>query len=130
MTTDVLGVNKRLLESIVAGDWSTYKQLVDSSVTCFEPEAVGHMVEGLDFHKYYFDLSVNSQEKKPPVSPNTSMVNARVRMMGAEAAVVTYVRLTQCEGDEGQETKWCEETRVWQKLDGNWKNVHVHRSVN
>ena len=92
VTTDVLGVNKRLLESIVAGDWSTYKQLVDSSVTCFEPEAVGHMVEGLDFHKYYFDLSVNSQGKKPPVSPNTSMVNARVRMMGAEAAVVTYVR--------------------------------------
>ena len=25
-------------------------------------------------------------------------------------------------------TARCCETRIWQKLDGNWKQVHVHRS--
>lgn len=31
----------RLLESIAAGDWGTYAELCDASLTCFEPEAQG-----------------------------------------------------------------------------------------
>ena len=32
-----------------------YRKLVDERLTCFEPFAKGNLVEGLDFHKYYFD---------------------------------------------------------------------------
>ena len=28
---------------------------VDASLTCFEPEARGNLIEGMDFHKFYFD---------------------------------------------------------------------------
>ncbi len=30
--------------------------MCDSTLTCFEPEARGHLVEGLGFHKYYFTM--------------------------------------------------------------------------
>lgn len=28
---------------------------MDPSLTCFEPEALGNLVTGMDFHKFYFD---------------------------------------------------------------------------
>ena len=32
-----------------------YRTLCDPKMTCFEPETIGNLVEGLDFHKFYFD---------------------------------------------------------------------------
>lgn len=26
-------------------------------MTCFEPETLGNLIEGMDFHKFYFDNS-------------------------------------------------------------------------
>ncbi len=51
----VLDVNERLLLSITAGDWETYAQLCDPKLTAFEPESRGQLVEGMDFHHFYFD---------------------------------------------------------------------------
>jgi calcium/calmodulin-dependent protein kinase (CaM kinase) II len=44
---EVLGLTERLLNSIAAGDWATYEELCAPDMTCFEPEARGHLVEGL-----------------------------------------------------------------------------------
>ena len=30
-------------------------KLADPQLTCFEPEAHGNLIEGMDFHKFYFD---------------------------------------------------------------------------
>lgn len=32
-----------------------FRRLCDKNLTCFEPEAKSHLVEGLEFHKFYFD---------------------------------------------------------------------------
>jgi len=32
-----------------------FRRLSDPNLTCFEPEALGNLVEGLEFHKFYFD---------------------------------------------------------------------------
>lgn len=120
---ELLALNQRLLESIVAGDWATYAALCDESLTCFEPEARGQQVEGMAFHRYYFDLG----GAKGPT--NTTMASPRVRMLGPDAAVVSYVRLVQKLSAEGSPiTAAAEETRVWQRTAAGWKHVHFHRS--
>src|SRR5438105_6905171 len=107
---ELLSLNQQLLESIAGGDWETYQRLCDPSLTAFEPEALGHMVEGMNFHQFYFDL-------KPSRSGNatTTMAAPKVRLLG-DVAIITYVRLVQ-RVDEQQHpiTTSCEETRVWQK---------------
>ena len=49
--------------------------------------------------------------------------------MGDEAACIAYVRLTQYVDAAGKpRTAQSEETRVWQRRDAKWQNIHFHRS--
>jgi calcium/calmodulin-dependent protein kinase (CaM kinase) II len=122
---ELVELTKQLLASIAARDWKLYAELCDERMTCFEPEARGHLVEGLAFHKYYFDLPATGGTR------NTTLVAPHVRMLGSDAAVVSYVRLIQVTSASGQsETVAFEETRVWQRINGRWKHVHFHRSAN
>ena len=122
---ELLAVNERLLASIAARDWEAYQSLCDASLSAFEPEARGQLVEGLAFHKYYFDLG---GAKTPS---NVTICSPHVRMLGTDAAVVSYVRLVQYVDASGAaQTAKSEETRVWQRRDGRWQHVHFHRSGN
>jgi calcium/calmodulin dependent protein kinase II association protein len=130
MSTDLsqqlLEINQKLLVAIVSGDWKTYESLCDSSITCFEPEARGQLAVGMAFHKYFFDLPGSPQ--KP--AKNVTMSQPHVRLMGDNAAILSYVRLTQSLDDNGvPHIGRVEETRVWQKIGGQWKHVHFHRSA-
>jgi calcium/calmodulin-dependent protein kinase (CaM kinase) II len=123
VVTELLRLNARLLESIAAADWATYQELCDPSLTAFEPEAAGQLVEGLDFHQFYFQLGGRRG------AHHTTMAGPRVRVMG-DVAVVAYVRLNQRVGPDGAPgTTAFEETRVWQRQGGRWKHVHFHRSA-
>ncbi len=118
----LINLTECLLKSIVQGDWDTYADLCDPSLTCFEPEAAGNLVSGLDFHRFYFEL----ERSAGPVQ--VTLASPHVRLMG-DVAIVSYVRLTQVVDSLGPVTKACEETRVWQRYNGDWKHVHFHRSV-
>ena len=122
MTDELLRLTQRLLDSIAEGDWTTYEQLCDPSLTAFEPEAPGQLVEGLEFHRFYFALGgVRGRHQ-------TTMCAPRVRVMG-DSAVVTYTRLIQkVTADGNPVTVASTETRVWQKTPGGWKHVHFHRT--
>ena len=118
---ELISLTQRLLDSIARADWSTYTQLCDPSLSCFEPEARGHLVEGLDFHRYYFDLGPISSVQNTISSPH-------VRVLG-DVAIVSYVRLVQRLDEAGHPlTTTCDETRVWQRLADGWRHVHFHRS--
>jgi len=125
---EILQLNQRLLQAIAAGDWNAYRGLVADDITCFEPEARGHLVEGLPFHEFYFSLA---GEKTRPAAPvTTTMVAPQVRLLSDDVAVVAYVRLVQKLDDSGRPmTSSSEETRVWQKRSGRWQHVHFHRSL-
>jgi ketosteroid isomerase-like protein len=121
-TEELLRLNQRLLDSIANADWKAYVELCDPSLTCFEPEAAGQLVAGMEFHRFYFQLPGPT----PPF--NTTMASPHVRLMG-DVAIISYVRLNQCVGSDGiPMTKAVEETRIWQKQNGVWKHVHFHRS--
>ncbi len=55
-TAELLQLNQKLLECIAQGDWAAYQELCDPSLTAIEPESHGQIVEGLAFHRFYFDL--------------------------------------------------------------------------
>src|SRR5271154_6669711 len=121
--SELLQLTQRLLDAITSGDWATYLELCDPTLTAFEPEAPGQLVQGLAFHHFYFELGgVRGRHQ-------TTMCSPQVRLMG-DAAVVTYGRLVQRVGpDGGAVTVASTETRVWQRLDGRWRHVHFHRTV-
>jgi hypothetical protein len=122
--SEILDINQRLLESIAAGDWATYQELCDPSLTAFEPEARGQLVEGTAFHEFYFRLGGAAGLH------NVTVCGPHVRILG-DVAVLSYIRLVQKLDDAGQPvTNRCEETRVWQRADGRWRHVHFHRSLN
>merc|ERR1712020_883862 len=101
------------------------RRLCDPNMTAFEPEAIGNLVEGLDFHKFYFDNLKNNRHLT-----NTSILNPHVHLLGDDAAAIAYVRVTQTIDKNGQpHTHQSEETRIWHKRDGRWVNVHFHRSA-
>ena len=120
---EVLKLNQKLLESIANSDWDVYQQLCDPGLTAFEPEAHGQLVEGLEFHRFYFNLrGVKNQH-------NTTICAPNVRVIG-DVAIVACVRLNQrvsADGVTPHESAY-EETRVWQRKNGQWKHIHFHRS--
>ncbi|MFO1092843.1 MAG: DUF4440 domain-containing protein [Planctomycetaceae bacterium] len=118
----LLDASRQLLKSIDAGDWKAYAALCDTSLTCFEPEAEGHLVEGLPFHKFYFDLP-------PSKTPRLSSISSpHVRIVG-DVGIVCYVRLVQkLDAGGAPITATVSETRVWRREGKGWKHIHFHRS--
>jgi ketosteroid isomerase-like protein len=122
----LLQLNQQLLDAIANGDWTTYEKMCDPALTAFEPEARGQLVEGMDFHRFYFEKCRFGQAN------STTMAAARVRLFGesGDVAIVTYSRLIQrLQADNTPVTQVFEETRVWEKQSGVWKHVHFHRSL-
>jgi calcium/calmodulin-dependent protein kinase (CaM kinase) II len=118
---EILEVTQRLLMAITSGDWDAYCEICDPSLTAFEPEALGYMVHGLDFHHYYFKLDGDN-------SPVQSTIAAPyIRIIG-DVGIIAYTRLTQKTGPNGPVSSAMEETRVFQKIGGKWTHVHFHRS--
>ncbi|MFN9367902.1 MAG: DUF4440 domain-containing protein [Planctomycetia bacterium] len=125
---DVLAVNRRLLAAIAAADWPAYRELVAEDITCFEPEARGHLVAGQPFHEFYFKLAGAAGKSAAPTT--TTLASPMVKMLSDDVALVAYVRLVQKLDAAGHPvTTTCEETRIWKKVANGWKHVHFHRSL-
>ncbi|XP_061490794.1 calcium/calmodulin-dependent protein kinase type II subunit gamma isoform X6 [Rhineura floridana] len=139
---EIIKITEQLIEAINNGDFEAYTKICDPGLTSFEPEALGNLVEGMDFHKFYFEnltpaqcLSdkvtvpagkVLSKNSKPI---HTTILNPHVHIIGDDAACIAYIRLTQYIDGQGRpRTTQSEETRVWHRRDGKWLNVHYHCS--
>ncbi|XP_015520879.1 calcium/calmodulin-dependent protein kinase II isoform X7 [Neodiprion pinetum] len=123
---EIIKMTEQLIESINTGDFEAYTKICDPHLTAFEPEALGNLVEGMDFHKFYFDNVLAKNCK----AVNTTILNPHVHLLGEDAACIAYVRLTQYMDKQGvAHTHQSEESRVWHKRDNKWQNVHFHRSA-
>uniref|UniRef100_A0A4W6FVT7 calcium/calmodulin-dependent protein kinase n=1 Tax=Lates calcarifer TaxID=8187 RepID=A0A4W6FVT7_LATCA len=122
---EIIKVTEQLIESINNGDFEAYAKICDPGLTSFEPEALGNLVEGHDFHRFYFENALSKGNK--PV--HTILLNPHVHLIGENAACIAYIRLTQYMDSSGMpRTMQSEETRVWHRRDGKWQNIHFHRS--
>uniref|UniRef100_A0A8C0TW49 calcium/calmodulin-dependent protein kinase n=3 Tax=Laurasiatheria TaxID=314145 RepID=A0A8C0TW49_CANLF len=122
---EIIKVTEQLIEAINNGDFEAYTKICDPGLTAFEPEALGNLVEGMDFHRFYFENALSKSNK--PI--HTIILNPHVHLVGDDAACIAYIRLTQyMDGSGMPKTMQSEETRVWHRRDGKWQNVHFHRS--
>ncbi|XP_063290947.1 calcium/calmodulin-dependent protein kinase type II subunit gamma isoform X7 [Pelobates fuscus] len=122
---EIIKITEQLIEAINNGDFDAYTKICDPGLTSFEPEALGNLVEGMDFHKFYFDNLLSKNSK--PI--HTTILNPHVHVIGEDAACIAYIRLTQYIDAQGRpRTTQSEETRVWYRRDGKWLNVHYHCS--
>ncbi|KAI3382656.1 hypothetical protein SNEBB_005399 [Seison nebaliae] len=141
---EIIKMTEALLASIACGDYDLYQRLCDSKMTAFEPESLGNLIEGLGFHKFYFEntntrsstsstpnaAGSNSGMMKPNV--NTVILHPIVHMLSENSACIAYIRLIQYLDNNGNfRSHQFEETRVWQKKPGNsrWYCIHFHRST-
>lgn len=63
-------------------------------MTAFEPDSLGNLIPGTDFHKFYFENN-NSKQNSLSAAKNTTILNPHVHLLGDDAAVIAFVRLTQ-----------------------------------
>ncbi|XP_023686081.1 calcium/calmodulin-dependent protein kinase type II subunit gamma isoform X26 [Paramormyrops kingsleyae] len=122
---EIIKITEQLIEAINNGDFEAYTRICDPGLTSFEPEALGNLVEGMDFHKFYFENLLSKNSK--PV--HTTILNPHVHLIGEDAACIAYIRLTQYIDCQGRpRSSQSEETRVWHRRDAKWLNVHFHCS--
>ncbi|XP_064897246.1 calcium/calmodulin-dependent protein kinase type II subunit beta isoform X2 [Patagioenas fasciata] len=122
---EIIKITEQLIEAVNNGDFEAYAKICDPGLTSFEPEALGNLVEGMDFHRFYFENLLSKNNK--PI--HTTILNPHVHVIGEEAACIAYIRLTQYLDAQGRpRTSQSEETRVWHRRDGKWQNVHFHGS--
>uniref|UniRef100_A0A8C8HTP7 calcium/calmodulin-dependent protein kinase n=1 Tax=Oncorhynchus tshawytscha TaxID=74940 RepID=A0A8C8HTP7_ONCTS len=123
---EIIKVTEQLIEAINNGDFEAYTKICDPGLTSFEPEALGNLLEGTDFHRFYFENAL-SRGKQGPV--HTILLNPHVHLIGDDAACIAYIRLTQYMDASGMpRTMQSEETRIWHRRDAKWQNIHFHRS--
>ncbi|XP_056326568.1 calcium/calmodulin-dependent protein kinase type II subunit gamma isoform X7 [Danio aesculapii] len=122
---EIIKITEQLIEAINNGDFEAYTRICDPGLTSFEPEALGNLVEGMDFHKFYFENLLSKNSK--PV--HTTILNPHVHLIGEDAACIAYIRLTQYIDGQGRpRSSQSEETRVWHRRDAKWLNIHFHCS--
>ncbi|XP_033973722.1 calcium/calmodulin-dependent protein kinase (CaM kinase) II beta 1 isoform X4 [Trematomus bernacchii] len=122
---EIIKITEQLIEAINNGDFEAYAKICDPGLTSFEPEALGNLVEGMDFHRFYFENLLAKNSK--PI--HTTILNPHVHMIGEDAACIAYIRLTQFVDNQGwPRSSQSEETRVWHRRDSKWQNIHFHCS--
>uniref|UniRef100_A0A3P8S9J0 calcium/calmodulin-dependent protein kinase n=1 Tax=Amphiprion percula TaxID=161767 RepID=A0A3P8S9J0_AMPPE len=122
---EIIKITEQLIEAVNNGDFEAYAKICDPGLTSFEPEGLGNLVEGMDFHRFYFDNLLSKNSK--PI--HTTILNPHVHMIGDDAACIAYIRLTQfVDGQGSPRSSQSEETRVWHRRESRWQNVHFHCS--
>ncbi|CAM9216644.1 unnamed protein product [Lampetra planeri] len=128
---EVVKVTEELIEAINNGDFEAYRRLCDPCVTSFEPEALGNLVEGVEFYRFFFENVVD-----PARAARTRLLlrPPRVHLLGQDAACVALVSLAQGPAgtsDVPRPTR-VEETLLWGRSQdhghGRWLLLHAHRS--
>uniref|UniRef100_A0A8C5CND8 calcium/calmodulin-dependent protein kinase n=1 Tax=Gadus morhua TaxID=8049 RepID=A0A8C5CND8_GADMO len=122
---EIVKITEQLIEAVNNGDFEAYAKICDPGLTSFEPEGLGNLVEGMDFHRFYFDNLLSKNSK--PI--HTTILNPHVHIIGDDAACIAYIRLTQFVDGQGRpRSSQSEETRVWHRRESRWQNVHFHCS--
>lgn len=124
-TNSLIFLTQKLLDSISNKDWDTYVTLCDEKVTGIEKESENNLVDGLDFHKFYFDIPNDNN-----IVIKETIVQPIIKIYG-DIGIICYKRLRHFANitDKTVKTEFYNETRVWRNnINIGWKLMHFHKS--
>ena len=138
--------NAELLAAIDAGTTRRTRGCATRS-RCFEPEADGQLVEGLEFHRFFPPETTPPPRRAlsplnrllyaaPPSRPDAAARRRAARRSPrhaqtahARCRAVTCSRVMQARDADGARPESVQETRIWQRYPGALAQHYMHRSA-
>lgn len=131
---------ERHLQSIFDNDIAEYQATTVSDLTLYEWHVTPHRIEGLPFHAFMMSEAGRADTAAMALDPDphggSPGDKARVRYDLAnyceqdygDAAVCSYTMLLSKGTAAGVKVVSYNESRVFVRIEGDWKVVHVHKS--
>ena len=119
---EVLEITRRMLDAMYSGNPEVHRKHSAEDMSSYEWYIAPQRIDGLDFHLALIEAGGNG------TSSRLDMLTPRVQVY-SDTAIVNYTLLKTTLG-EGVPPQFStmNETRVFVKLDGVWKMVHLHKS--
>ncbi len=131
LTTTILSILDRNLQSIWEGDTETYRATTAEDVSFFEWYISPQRIDGLDFHLRELQVHKDVVGGRQDSRVEHEILQPRVQVYG-DTAIVTYTLLVRAVSDAGVVHKSHNETRVFHNFGDvdapSWKLVHCHKS--
>ncbi len=119
---EVLEITRQMLNAMYTADPDVHRKHSAEDMSSYEWYIAPQRIDGLDFHLALIAGGGNGG------SSRLDMLTPRVQVYG-DTAVVSYTLLKTAFGeDTPSQFSTMNETRVFVKLEGVWKMVHLHKS--
>jgi len=119
---EVLAITRRMLDAMYAADPEVHRRHSAEDMSSYEWYIAPQRIDGLAFHLALIESGGNG------TSSRLDMLTPRVQVYG-DTAIVNYTLLkTALPEAAPPQFSTMNETRVFVKLGGVWKMVHLHKS--
>lgn len=119
---EVLEITRQMLDAMYSGNPDVHRRHSAEDMSSYEWYIAPQRIDGLDFHLALIEAGGNG------TSSRLDLLTPRVQVYG-DTAIVNYTLLkTAITETAPPQFSTMNETRVFVKMDGVWKMVHLHKS--
>ncbi|MBV9852331.1 MAG: nuclear transport factor 2 family protein [Armatimonadetes bacterium] len=118
---EVLTITRQMLDAMYTADPEVHRRHCAEDMSSFEWYIAPYRIDGLEFHLDLIRAGGNGAPTR------LDLLTPRVQVYG-DTAVVNYTLLKTMAGEGAAQFSRINETRVFARLDGVWKMVHLHKS--
>ncbi len=122
---EVLAITRQMLDAMYTADPEVHRRHCVEDMSSYEWYIAPNRIDGLEFHLKLIEGGGNGAPSR------LDLLTPRVQVYG-DTAIVNYTLLKTVFQEHGlpipPQFSTINETRVFVKLDGVWKMVHLHKS--
>ena len=122
---EVLEITRQMLDAMYTADPEVHRRHCAADMSSYEWYIAAHRIDGAEFHLKLIESGGNGSPSR------LDLLTPRVQVYG-DTAIVCYTLLKTSLPEAGMLTppqfSTINETRVFIKLEGVWKMVHLHKS--
>ncbi len=122
---EVLAITHQMLDAMHTADPEVHRRHCAEDMSSYEWYIAPNRIDGLEFHLKLIEGGGNGAPSR------LDLLTPRVQVYG-DTAIVNYTLLKTAFAEPGMlsppQFSTINETRVFVKIEGNWKMVHLHKS--